>query len=91
MSVLVYLQSHQSNSRIYRREKYVEQMLSENMETNIVWLRFAREIYGFSTQVLIKDMEEWDTTVTLCLISIFPFLPSLFISVSVFLHPIHLK
>jgi hypothetical protein len=83
MSALVYLHSQQPNFRIYHREKYFEQTLSENMETNTVWLRFAREVYGFSTQVLIKDMEECDTTVTLCLVSTFPFLPSFFLSVSV--------
>lgn len=80
MSILVYLHSHQPNSRIYHREKYIEQKLSENMETIIVWLRFAREVCGFSTQVLIKDMEECDTTVTLSLLSTFPFLPSFFLS-----------
>lgn len=92
MSVLVYPQSQQPNSRIYHRGKYFEQTLSENMETNTAWLRFAREVYGFSTQVLIKDMEECDTTVTLRLLSTFPFLSLIFpffLSVSVLLHPVH--
>ena len=97
MSVLVYLRSQQPNSRIYHTEKYIEQTFSENVETNTVRLGFAREVYGFTTQVLIKDMQELDTSVTLCLFSTFPFLsfllffsfffpfffPSLFLSVCV--------
>ena len=47
------------------------------METNALWLRFSREVYGFSTQVLIKEMEE---ATQLLLYAYFPPFLSFFLS-----------